>query len=182
MWHQLWSCLNWCWIEHLAAYSSYHITRTSLVIEAQTEKKYIRTLNQNCRKLWTSCTINYSELFLNVTGRTVRFSIPGKGKSLFSSPKRRDRLWGPPSLLSNGYRCSFRGVKQPGREFNHLPPFSAEVKNEGRYSSTLSICLHGLNGENISFLTFVTLLLPKKSIQICLSEDCSRLETSATPL
>jgi hypothetical protein len=26
------------------------------------------------------------------------------GSRIFSSPRRPDRLWGPPSLLSNGYR------------------------------------------------------------------------------
>jgi hypothetical protein len=32
-------------------------------------------------------------------------SIPGRGK--ICSPQRSDRLWGPPSLLSNGYRDLF---------------------------------------------------------------------------
>jgi hypothetical protein len=32
-------------------------------------------------------------------------SIPGRGRTFFSSPPRRpDRLLGPPSLLSSGYR------------------------------------------------------------------------------
>jgi hypothetical protein len=31
-------------------------------------------------------------------------SIPGEGKRLFSTSQRVDRLWGPPSLLSDGYR------------------------------------------------------------------------------
>jgi len=35
---------------------------------------------------------------------------------------------GPPSLLQNGYRGSFPGVKRPGRGVNHLPPSSTEVK------------------------------------------------------
>jgi hypothetical protein len=34
-------------------------------------------------------------------------SIPGRGKWFFSSPQRPDRLWDPPSLLSNGYRGFF---------------------------------------------------------------------------
>jgi hypothetical protein len=33
-----------------------------------------------------------------------------------------DRLWGPPSLLSNGYRGPFSGSKaRPGRDSDHLP-------------------------------------------------------------
>jgi hypothetical protein len=36
-----------------------------------------------------------------------RGSIPGSGKGFFLYPLCPDRLWGPPSLLSNGYRGSF---------------------------------------------------------------------------
>jgi len=34
-------------------------------------------------------------------------NIPGKGGEFFSLPPRLDRLWGPPSLLSNFYRWLF---------------------------------------------------------------------------
>jgi hypothetical protein len=37
-----------------------------------------------------------------VYGLEARESILNKGK-VFSSPQRPDRLWDPPSLLSNGY-------------------------------------------------------------------------------
>jgi len=38
-------------------------------------------------------------------------------------------IWGPPSLLSNGYEGFFpEGVKQLGREADHSPPSSAEVE------------------------------------------------------
>jgi hypothetical protein len=39
-----------------------------------------------------------------------------------------DRPWGLLSLLYNGYRVSFPGVKRPGRGVNHALPSSAEVK------------------------------------------------------
>jgi hypothetical protein len=49
-------------------------------------------------------------------GRGVGVRVP-VGSRIFSSPHRPDRFWGPPSLLSNGYRELFprgysgRGVK-----------------------------------------------------------------------
>jgi hypothetical protein len=41
----------------------------------------------------------------------IRGSSPGKGWE-FSSPPHPDQLWGPPSLLSNGYQGPSLGVKQ----------------------------------------------------------------------
>jgi hypothetical protein len=53
------------------------------------------------------------------------------GEKDFSSNLCPDRLWGPPSLLYNGYRGSFpRGQSVSGRDADHSPPSSAEVKNE----------------------------------------------------
>ena len=41
---------------------------------------------------------------------------------------RPDGPWGPPSLLYNGYRISFPGLKRLGRGVNHTPLSNAEVK------------------------------------------------------
>jgi hypothetical protein len=38
------------------------------------------------------------------------------------------RVPGPPSRLYSGYRFCFPGVKRPGREVDHPPQSSAEVK------------------------------------------------------
>jgi hypothetical protein len=68
--------------------------------------------------------------------RGVGVRVPVDSR-IFSSPRRPDRLWGPPSLLSNGYRRALSlGVKQPGRETDRLSPTSAEAKNTRIYAST----------------------------------------------
>jgi hypothetical protein len=61
------------------------------------------------------------------------------GSRIFSSPRRPDRLWGPPNLISNGYRgggAISSGLKRTGREADHSRPASAEVKKMWIYTST----------------------------------------------
>jgi hypothetical protein len=68
-------------------------------------------------------------------GRGVGIRVP-VGARIFSSPRRPDGFWGPPSLLSNGYRELSVGVKRPGREADHSPLTTADVKNTWIYTST----------------------------------------------
>ena len=58
-------------------------------------------------------------------GWRVRESNPVGGET---SRTRPNRPWGSPSLLYNGYRAPFPGVKRPGRCVNHPLLPSAEVK------------------------------------------------------
>jgi hypothetical protein len=70
----------------------------------------------------------------------LRAGRPGfeysRSKRFLSTPQRPDQLWGPPSPLSNGYGGSFSEVKRPGREADHSPLTSAEVKKMWIYTST----------------------------------------------
>jgi hypothetical protein len=66
----------------------------------------------------------------------VRAGRPGvqfpTGSRFWSSAQRPDRLWGPHSLLSSGYRELFPpAVKRPEREAGHTFISSAEIKNGG---------------------------------------------------
>jgi hypothetical protein len=57
--------------------------------------------------------------------REVGVRVPDKVKN----PRLPARLWGPHNLLYNGYGGALSpGVKRPGREADHSPPASAEVK------------------------------------------------------
>jgi len=69
--------------------------------------------------------------------------ILGRGWEFFSSTPCPDWLWGPLMLLSNGYCRLFpwgRGVKQLGHKADHLPPFSAKVKECVELHDTSSWC------------------------------------------
>jgi hypothetical protein len=51
-----------------------------------------------------------------------------EAKRIFPLASVSTLVWGPPSILSNGYRGPFLGGKmQQGRDADHLPPSSAEV-------------------------------------------------------
>jgi len=72
-------------------------------------------------------------------------------RDFFPLQNRPLQLWGPPTLLFNGYRYCFRGLKRLGREVNHSPSFSAEVKNGWCCTSTPPLCLYGVNRDHFAF-------------------------------
>jgi hypothetical protein len=80
---------------------------------------------------------------------TVESAIP-VGEEVFHFSKNPDRLWGPPSLLFNGKRPSFPGIKRPECEIDNLPTSNAQVKSEWGYNSTLPLFLPGLDREKFT--------------------------------
>jgi hypothetical protein len=75
--------------------------------------------------------------------RGVGVQVP-VGARIFTSPCRPDRFWGSPNLLSNGHCGLSPGVKRSGRESDHSPPASAQVKKMWIYTSHSPILLHGV--------------------------------------
>jgi hypothetical protein len=96
---------------------------------------YLLTLQLNYSPLNKYLNNNHCQSRNSVVGiatsyglddRGVRVRVPVESR-IFSSPNRSDGLWGPPNLLSNGYR---------GREADHSPPTSAEAKKMWICTST----------------------------------------------
>jgi len=61
-------------------------------------------------------------------GWTIRGSNSFMDKKISSSSQRLDRLWGPSSLLFNGY-LGYSGVRRLGHEADHSPPTRDDVRN-----------------------------------------------------
>ena len=54
-------------------------------------------------------------------------------------------------------RGLFSRVEWPGREANHTPPFSCQVRNECNSTSAPPICFHGKEREDLTFFMGVKL-------------------------
>jgi hypothetical protein len=87
------------------------------------------------------------------------------GTRLLCSLRTAHPLWGPPNLISYGYKDSFVKVKRLGREAHHSTSSSAEVK---RRLSSDNACYHSfqnllssrLLSKNLKIRIYKTIVLP----------------------
>ena len=101
-------------------------------------RKALTSICRRCTKLFPIVVQFLEYIYIHThkgrdssVGIPTRYELDGPGiefrwGEMFRT--RPDRPWGPPSLLYNGYRVSFPGVKRTGRGVEHPSPSSAEVK------------------------------------------------------
>jgi hypothetical protein len=79
----------------------------------------------------------------SVIGIVIRYALDGPG---FEPPWGREFPHHPGARLAS-YTVgtgSFHGVKWPGHGIDHLPPYSAEVKERVELYLYSPLCLHGM--------------------------------------
>jgi hypothetical protein len=101
------------------------------------------------------------------------FRSPAEVKD-FSYSLCPDQPWGPPSLLSTGYRGSFPGGKaRLGNDADHSPHLVPRSRMSRCYSPSYPWHLHGVAGQ-LYLLCFISSLLIKLFIGNRLLIECSR--------
>jgi hypothetical protein len=78
------------------------------------------------------CKVGWAKSRLQVAGSGFR-SVKNNN-SFLPSLQYTGRPWDPLIFLFNAHRVLFPGVKRPGREFDHTPPPSTDVKNYWSYN------------------------------------------------
>jgi len=120
---------------------------------------YVSAVSYNCSIPQSQSCVVYLATMLRAGQSTVEILVGVR--EFFLLQNCPDRLWSPCSLLFDGYQDSFPGrVKQPGREVNHSPPSTVEVKNEWSFTSASPICHCGVDREDFTITFFVPYLSP----------------------
>jgi len=68
---------------------------------------------------------------------------------MFLPQKCPDRQWGVPSLVFKGCKCSFPGVKRPGRKVNYTLSSRVEIKKKWDCKSIPPLRPRGVDSENL---------------------------------
>lgn len=89
-----------------------------------------------------------------------RIHFPVGGIYVSFLQKRVHQFWGPPSRPFDG-----NGGKMVGAEVNQSLPLSAKVKSKWMYTSTPAVCLHGVEREDIFWMSCVLYLQNVCAIQ-----------------
>jgi hypothetical protein len=77
---------------------------------------------------------------------------PRHGRDIYLSFKTSSWAVGPAYFILSGFRFSSSAVTLPGRDFDHSPPASADVKNKWSYFSTPLYILIKWTGTELHFL------------------------------
>jgi hypothetical protein len=96
----------------------YHCSSSCFSVPQPSVAGHPKSLLLHCSNSGSKCSVpkvrHFSIIFIYTLGRIGdwspderRCSIPGGGWEFFSSTPRPERLWCPPSLLTNGYQGLF---------------------------------------------------------------------------
>jgi hypothetical protein len=77
------------------------------------------------------------------------------GHDIYLSFKTSSRVLGPTFFIFSGFRFSSSAVTLPGRDFDHSPPASADVKNNWGYSSTPLYTFMERTGTELHYLPVI---------------------------
>ena len=98
--------------------------------------------------------ISFRKCLYNILHTYIRIQNPGGGEIFRTRP---DWPWGLTSHLYNGYWVTFLGVKPLGRDVDHAPPSSAEIKEKVELYLYPRLDLRGVLQGELYLLYLITL-------------------------
>jgi len=94
----------------------------------------------------------YTTISIATTLRGGRSGVPIQAGAIDCQQNFSSGSEPHPASYSMGTGVVSRRVERPGRDADHSPPSSVEIKNEWSYTSTLPMRLHGVFRDNHTFL------------------------------